>query len=429
MSGDVIEILIILGLILLNGVFSMSEMALVSSKKVRLEAAAKSGAKGGKAALGLYLSPTYFLSTVQIGITLIGLLTGIFSGENLTNDLEAYLNTFPLVQPIADELAIAIVLLSVTFCSLVLGELIPKRLGLANPEGIARFMAPFMKILSKFTFPFVWVLTHTSDAILTILNLKKTNENNITEEEIKAIIQEGAQGGEIQKIEQDIVERVFALGDRKVSSLMTNRSNLTFLNVYDDFGKIRDTINKDMHRIYPVFENDKDKILGVVFLKDMFVAVQGDTFSLRDFVKPAYYLAENTPAYKALEHFKTSKVHFALVSNEYGIVLGIVTMDDILKALIGEVSEFYTPEDDKIIQRDDGSWLVDGEYPLPEFAILFQIENLKGLENVNTVAGLMLHQLNHIPKLAEKIKWKGLEIEVVDMDNVKIDKMMVRRIG
>jgi len=426
MSGDAFEILVILGLILINGVFSMSEMALVSSKKVRLEAAAKSGVKGAKTALNLYLSPTYFLSTVQIGITLIGLLTGIFSGENLTNDLEVYLEGIPAVAAIADELAIAIVLLSVTFCSLVLGELIPKRIGLSNPEGISRVMAPFMKILSKITFPFVWILTKTSDIILTILNLKKSKENNITEEEIKAIIQEGTQGGEVQKIEQAIVERVFALGDRKIASLMTNRSDLIFINANDSMTTIRETVKDDLHRIYPVYEKDKDKILGIITLKDLYIGTQIGDFDMRKHLKSANYLDQYTTAYKALENFKNSGIHYSLVTNEYGLVLGIITMDDILKALVGDVSEFYR-EDFPLIQREDGSWLMDGQYPIAEFLLHFDINKTEELDEINTLAGLILNQLKRIPKTGEKVKWQGFHLEVLDMDGVKIDKVLVRR--
>jgi putative hemolysin len=425
MSGDAIEILVILGLILLNGVFSMSEMALVSSKKVRLESAAKAGIKGAGAALKLYQSPTYFLSTVQIGITLIGLLTGIFSGENLTNDLELVLEKFPVVAPIADELAIAIVLLAVTFGSLVLGELIPKRLGLSNPEGISRVMAPFMSVLSKITFPFVWVLTSTSDIILTVLNLKKKTENNITEEEIKAIIQEGTQGGEVQKIEQDIVERVFALGDRKISSLMTTRADLMFLNAHDSLESIRETVTKDLHRIYPVYEKDKDRILGIITLKDLYLGSGVSNFRIQEHLKPANFLDQATSAYKALEQFKASKIHYSLVTNEYGLVLGIITMDDILKALVGDVSDFYT-EDYPLMQRTDGSWLVDGQFPLAEFVAKFQLTNFKEIEGVNTMAGLVLHILNHIPKTGEKVNWSEMEIEVMDMDGIKIDKVLVK---
>jgi putative hemolysin len=427
MNNDAFEILIILGLILVNGIFSMSEMALVSSKKVRLEAAAKSGSKGAKVALGLYLSPTYFLSTVQIGITLIGLLTGIFSGETLTDDLENYLTTIPLFAPVADEIAIAIVLISVTFFSLVLGELIPKRIGLTNPEGISKVMAPIMHVLSKITFPFVWVLTKTSDIILRILNLKRASDNKITEEEIKAIIQEGTQGGEVQKIEQDIVERVFALGDRKVSSLMTTRNDLIFLNIEESFSINREIVKRDLHRIYPVYEKDKDRILGIITLKDLYVGSQVDNFNMREHLRPATYLDQATSAYKALEQFKSSNIHYSLVSNEYGLILGIITLDDILKALVGDVSEFYR-EDYPLTQRADGSWLVDGQYPIAEFVLYFDIDKVEDdLENVNTVAGLILNILNRIPRIGEKVNWKGLELEVMDMDNIKIDKVLVKR--
>jgi len=419
------ELLIILMLILLNGVFAMSEIALVSSKKVRLEAAAKSGKKGAATALKLSLAPNRFLSTVQIGITLIGLLTGIYSGENITNTLEAYLVQFEPVKEIADGLAVTIVLVAITFSSLLLGELIPKRIGLANPERIARFVAPLMKFLSTITHPFVWILTNTSDIILKILNIDTSKKNKITEEEIKAIIQEGTQGGEIQKIEQDIVERVFMLGDRKINSLMTNRTDLTFININNDFKLVRDTINKDLHRIYPVVENDKDNILGVVMLKDLFVAFQSDNFNLRNYLKPAQYLTESTSAYKALEKFKTSRVNYSLVTNEYGLVIGIITINDILQALVGDVSEFYM-DDYQLSQREDGSWLVDGQYPISEFMRQFDIDYINKASNISTVAGVVLWELNHIPKIGEKIVWNGLELEVLDMDNIKIDKILVK---
>lgn len=419
------ELLIILLLILLNGVLSMSEIALVSSKKIRLEAAAKAGKKGAVTALELAGSPNHFLSTVQIGITLIGLLTGIYSGENLTNDLEKYLAHFEPIRDMADGLAVAIVLIGITFFSLILGELVPKRIGLTNPEGISRVLAPIMKVLSKITLPFVWVLTNTSDLILKILNIKQSKEN-ITEEEIKAIIQEGTQGGEIQKIEQDIVERVFLLGDRKISSLMTTRGDLTFLDMESDFDQVQRTVNQDLHRIYPVYQNDKDNLLGIVRLKDLFLGFQRHNFEMMAHIKPANYLTENTSAYKALENFKKSKVHYALVTNEYGLVIGLVTMDDILKALVGDVSEFYS-EDYQLTKREDGTYIVDGQYPLSEFFLFFDIEDDKSSGNINTLAGLVLSELHRIPKVGDKMSWNDFEFEVIDMDKIKIDKLLVKR--
>jgi len=422
------ELLIILILILINGVLSMSEMALVSSKKVRLESAVRAGDKGAKAALDLYLSPTRFLSTIQFGITLIALFTGIYSGENITEDLRVYLVQFEVLRPVASGLSVVIVLISITFCSLILGELIPKRIGLTNPEGISGLVAPYMKFLSMVAFPFVWILTKTSDGLFKILKIEIRKEENVTEEEIKAIIKEGTRGGEVQEIEQDIVERVFALGDRKISSLMTTRNDMVFINIQDDLSAICKKINHDLHDIYPVYEDDKDKILGVVMIKDLFVAMQDNAFMLRKHIKPAHYLSEFTSAYKALENFKSSDVQYALVTDEYGIVLGIVTMDDILKALVGDVSEFYY-EDYQLSQRTDGSWLIDGQYPFAEFLMHFEKESDEDILHINTVAGLVLHVLNHIPKIGEKIIWNGLEIEVLDMDNIKIDKLMVRPIN
>ena len=421
------EILIILVLILLNGVFSMSEIALLSSKKIRLEAAAKAGKPGAATALQLAESPNYFLSTVQIGITLIGLLTGIYSGKNITTDLEQYFERFDSTRAIADGLAVAIVLISITFFSLILGELVPKRIGLTNPEGISRVLAPFMKLLSKITLPFVWVLTHTSDIILKVLNIR-ARTSNITEEEIKAIIHEGTQGGEIQEIEQDIVERVFVLGDRNISSLMTTRGDLTFLDVNSSFEELQETVNKDLHRIYPVYRKDKDRLLGVVRLKDLFVAFQKPEFDIMSHLKPANYLVETTSAYRALENFKKSKVHYALVTNEYGMVIGIITIDDILKALVGDVAEFYS-EDYQLTKREDGSYIVDGQYPLSEFVHYFDIDDSKEVANVNTIAGLILNELHQIPKTGDTVRWNDLEFEVVDMDNIKIDKVLVRRVS
>ncbi|MBL7850224.1 MAG: HlyC/CorC family transporter [Cyclobacteriaceae bacterium] len=423
-----LEILTILGLILLNGVFSMSEIALVSSRKVKLESAAATGTKGAKIALGLYLSPTYFFSTVQIGITLIGLLTGIFSGQNLTNNLQAYYHSIPLLQPIAHEAAITSVLLAVTFLSLVLGELIPKRIGLSHPERIISFMAPFMFALSKVTFPFVWLLTRTSDLLIAILGLKNSKTSNITEEEIKAIVRESAQGGEVEIIEQHIVERVFSLGDRKISSLMTHRADIVFIDLRLDAHTLREIVKKELHRVYPVYETDKDKIIGVLTLKDFFVASLTTDFDIRSYLKPATYLDQATSAYKALEQFKSTKTHYALVTDEYGLVIGIITLSDILEALVGNVAELRA-EDFPLVQREDGSWLVDGQFPIADFLHHFGVPASPETERVNTLGGLLLRLHDRIPQAGDILVWKDLKLEIMDMDGVKIDKVLVKRAG
>lgn len=420
------EFVFIILLILLNGVFSMSEIALVTSKKIRLEAAMKAGKKGAKTALDLSLAPTSFLSTVQIGITLIGLLTGIYSGETITNNLEAWLTQFEALRPVADGLSVIIILLIITFFSLVLGELVPKRIAMSNPEGISRRVAPFMRFISIIALPFVWILTQTSDGIIKILNIK-TKKSNITEEEIVSIIQEETAGGEIQTIERDIVERVFILGDRKIASLMTTRTDLVFINIHDDQRSVVSTIERNLHSIYPVYEKHKDNIIGVVLLKEMFTAIAAGNFNLKNHLKPAHFLTETTSAYNALEKFKISKMHYAMVTNEYGLVLGIVTMDDILTALVGDVSE-SNPKQHQLQRNSDGTWIVDGEYPIVEFEMRFNLLPAGQTEGINTIAGLILEELKHIPVVGEKMHWNGFEFEVKDMDSVKIEKVLVRRL-
>ena len=422
------EFLIILVLILINGFFSMSEISVVSARKVRLEAASRKGSRGANTALELASAPGRFLSTVQIGITLVGLLTGIYSGENITGDVKGWLEKFAIVAPVAGQLSVVIVLLAITFCTLILGELVPKRVGLSNPEGIAMKIALFMKYLSRLMHPFVWVLTRTSDLILRLAGIRSARANTITEEEIKAIIQQGTREGEVQKVEQDIVERVFSLGDRTIGSLMTMREDLVFVNVKDNFATVRQTVSKALHRIYPVYDGDQDNVIGVVTLSDLFTYSVAEGQNLKTIVRPAHFLVETTSAYMALDRFKTSKVHYALVTNEYGLLLGMVTMDDILLALVGDVSDFRA-EDFLITQRGDGSWLVDGQYPLAEFILYFDVEDITTPVDVNTIGGLILRILNRIPVPGDIIQWNGLELEVVDMDNVKIDKILVNRIN
>ena len=420
------EWIFILVLILLNGFFSMSEIALVSSRRVRLESAVKAGKAGAQTALDLSLHPNRFLSTVQIGITLIGLLTGIYSGETFTDALEVWLGQNHALQPVADELAVAIVLLVITFATLVLGELVPKQIGLSNPERISRAVAPAMKFVSYAALPFVWILSKTSEIIMAVLKIKPRKEQ-VTEEEIKAVIQEATRGGEVQTIERDIVERVFALGDRSIASVMTTRNDLVYLNIQDDFQKIVGVIKSDLHRVYPVMDGDKDRLLGAILLKDVFTSVANGDLDLRRHLKRAHFLNENTSAYKALENFKSAGTHYAFVSDEYGLIMGIVTLDDILQALVGDV---YDPENRQaqLLKRKDGTWLADGEYPLVEFAIYFDVELPEEVENVNTIAGLILKQLDHIPRVGEKVLWHGFEFEVVDLDGIKIDKVLLCKV-
>lgn len=404
----------------------MSEIALISARKNRLETAAKKGNSSAQTALDLANSPNKFLSTVQIGITLIGILTGIYSGDKVTDDVQAFVIRFEVLQPYAESIAVGIVVVILTFFSLVLGELLPKRIGLNYPEGIAKTVAVPMKFVSIVTAPFIWLLTSSTDFLLRIFRIRPTADGKVTEEEIKAIIKEGTEGGEVQEIEHDIMERVFHIGDRKVNSLMTHRKSVAYLSMEATNGAIRDVMLEEMHSVYPVCEGSSlDDVKGVVLLKDIFANYDKPGFNLKDILKEPVYFIEHTSAYKALEIFKRTKVHYALVTDEYGVFQGIITLNDILEALVGDASDFYEDEF-RLDAQDDGTWIVDGSYPLHDFLTYFDLDDLTTDYEVTTVSGLIMTELSYIPKVGEKLAWNLFELEVLAMDGVKIDKIKVR---
>ena len=419
------ELLIILFLIILNGVFSMSEIALISARKSRLETAAKKGQKNAKAALDLVNSPNKLLSTVQIGITLISILTGIYSGDKITADVQTFILKFPVLVPYAHSIAVGIVVLVLTFFSLVLGELLPKRIGLNYPEAIAKSMAIPMKIISQVTAPFIWLLTISTDSLLKLFDIKPTADGKVTEDEIKAIIKEGTEVGEVQEIEQDIVERVFHIGDRKVNSLMTHRNEIVYLSLTDSMAELKSKILNDLHSFYPVCNKGLDDLHGVVLLKDLFVNFEREAFNLKDICKKPDYLIEQTSAYKALENFKKSKVHYAFVVDEHAVFQGIITLNDILEALVGEASDFDVDEY-QLITNDDGTWLVDGQYSLHDFLTFFDMDELTNDYEVTTVSGFFATELGKIPNQGEKIIWNKLEFEAQKMEGNLINKVLIK---
>jgi putative hemolysin len=419
------EILIILFLILLNGVFSMSEIALISARKNRLETAAKKGNTNAKVALDLANAPNKFLSTVQIGITLIGILTGIYSGDKITHDVQAFIATFEALKPYSQSIGVGIVVVVLTFFSLVLGELLPKRIGLNYPEAIAKGVAVPMKMVSIVTMPFIWLLTKSTDFILDILKIKPTADGKVTEEEIKAIIKEGTEGGEVQEIEQDIVERVFHIGDRKINSLMTHRQSIVYLSLGETVDELKAKVLDELHSVYPVCNENLDDVNGIVLLKDLFASFEKGPFDLKSITREPVYLIEHTSAYKALENFKKSKVHYALVTDEYGVFQGIITLNDILEALVGDASDFDEDEY-QLIAREDGTWLVDGLYSLHDFLTYFDMDELTNDYEVTTVSGLIMTEMGKIPNTGEILTWNKLELEIIDKDGVKIDKVLVK---
>lgn len=403
----------------------MSEIALISARKSRLETAAKKGQKNAKVALDLVNSPNKLLSTVQIGITLISILTGIYSGDKITTNVQLFIEGFASLKPYAHSIAVGIVVVILTFFSLVLGELLPKRIGLNYPEAIAKSVAIPMRIVSQVTAPFIWLLTVSTDFLLKILNIKPTADGKVTEDEIKAIIKEGTEVGEVQEIEQDIVERVFHIGDRKVNSLMTHRSSIIYLSVNDSVEELKTKVLEELHSVYPVCEENLDDVVGVVLLKDLFANFEKGNFNLKSIAKDPVYFIEHASAYKALENFKKSKVHYAFVTDEYGVFQGIITLNDILEALVGDASDFDDDEF-KLVSNDDGTWLVDGQYSLHDFLTYFDMDELTTDYEVTTVSGFFITELGNIPKQGEKLIWNKLELEVQKMDGVKIEKILIK---
>jgi len=417
------EILIILGLIILNGLFSMAEIALVSARKARLETQAAKGDEKAKKALELANHPDTFLSTVQIGITLIGILTGIFSGQNITSDIKLWLEKFPALAPYSNGLSTAIVVIMVTYLSLVLGELLPKRIGLNSPEKIAKAVAAPMRVISILTHPFIWLLTKSTNLIVSLFNLKGS-DNSVTEEEIKAIISEGTETGAIEEAEQEIIERVFHLGDRNITSLMTHRSDIVWLNMNLTVGQARPIINEDVHTVYPVCEGTIDNIKGMVSIKDIFLA-EPET-AIADIMKPALYVPENNSAYQVLEMFKKTKAHYCFIVDEYGSVEGMITFFDILEAIVGDTPE-TGDEEYQIIEREDGTFLVDGQLPFYDLLSRFNKTDWLGENegNFDTVAGFILHEMQRIPATGDKMEWKEVKFEIIDMDGHRIDKVLI----
>ena len=370
------------------------------------------------------------LVIVFVGVAVavpLGVVLGVLFGVFVTEDVKVFVEGFEVLKPYSHSLSVGIVVVILTFFSLVLGELLPKRIGLNYPEAIAKGVAVPMKMVSIITMPFIWLLTVSTDFILDIFKIKPTADGKVTEEEIKAIIKEGTEGGEVQEIEQDIVERVFHIGDRKVNSLMTHRKSIVYLSYEDTIEELKAKVLDELHSVYPVCQENLDDVVGIVLLKDLFAGFEKGPFDLKAITKDPVYLIEHTSAYKALENFKKSKVHYALVTDEYGVFQGIITLNDILEALVGDAADFYEDEF-KLIAREDGTWLVDGHYSLHDFLTYFDMDELINDYDVTTVSGLIMTELGNIPKTGEKLIWNKFQLEVIDMDGVKIDKVLVKAI-
>ncbi|MDR1102165.1 MAG: hemolysin family protein, partial [Tannerella sp.] len=417
------EILIVTGLILLNGLLAMTEIALVSSRKARLEIEWKKGKKLARTALNLTANPDKFLSTVQIGITLIGILTGLFSGEAFAGELAGVLAGIAWLQPYALPVAKTVIVMTVTYLTLILGELVPKRIGMRFAEKVAIVMARPMNVLSAVASPFVWILSKSTHLVMMLLGLHGMEENRVTEDEIKAVVKEGFDGGEVQEVEQDIVERVFTLGDRDVGSIMTHRSDVTWMDVGDSPASVREKVKTHPFNLYPVASEKLDNIVGVVYLKDLFGRIDSPDFTLSQALRPPQFVPENQSVYKALEQFRKARVKYGLVTDEFGGIQGIVTLQDIMEALIGQMLD--ADEEQEIKKRTDNSWLADGQYSFYNFLEYFDLEDLYAEYDYNTLSGLILEILERVPKKGDKLTWKDFEFEIMEMDGARIDRVLV----
>ncbi len=418
------ELFIIALLIIFNGLFSMAEIALVSARKARLEAQANKGDKKAAEALKLAEHPDTFLSTVQIGITLIGILTGIYSGDKLTGSIVAFLSQFPVIEPYSKDLATVFLLIIITYFTLVFGELVPKRLGLSRPEKIAKLVAAPMKMIGFIAYPFILLLSKSSKLVATVLGIKP-KDNQVTEDEIKAIINEGTEQGTLEETEQEIIERIFHLSDRNITSLMTHRSDIVWFNVDDTEEIIKEKILKETHSIYPVCDGVIDNIKGIISMKDLYI--NKDTIQFKDLMRPALFVPENNAAFKVMEKFKEAQQNSCFIVDEYGSVLGMITLKDILEAIIGDMPQ-EDEEDYEIIEREDGSYIVDAQIPFYDFLSYFDKADWmnEGEQEFDTLAGFILHKLQRIPKTTEKLDWNGFDLEVIDMDGHRIDKVLVK---
>jgi len=422
------EVLIVLLLLVANGVFAMSEIAVVSARKSRLQQRAEDGDHAARRALHLAEHPERFLATVQVGITLVGTLAGAFGGAAIAEPLAAYLEGYPAVAEYAEPLSLGLVVLGITYLSLIVGELVPKQIGLNHPERIAGLVAGPMDVVSRVGRPLVWVLTASTRLVLRLLRIRKPEEPPVTEAEIAVLLEQGTQAGVFEEEEQELVERVFWLGDQRVVSLMTPRHRLIWLDVNASVEEHRRAMAEHRYSRYLVCEGELDHVLGIVEVKDLWAAeLSGRRVDdLRGLLRQPLFIPESTRALHVLEQFRETGIHVALVVNEYGGTEGIVTLNDVLEEISGEMGRGHAPPPPPVVRREDGSLLVDGSISMEEFRELLDLGDRRHeLREYRTLGGWVFTTLGHVPRPGEHFDANGYRVEVVDMDGNRIDKVLV----
>ena len=417
------DLIIIVCLILLNGVFSMSEVALISARRSRLAADAKNGNSNARTALKLADEPDRFLSTIQIGITLIGILTGLFSGAELSGEFAAWLTGAGLKASWANGVAKTLIVAAVTYLSIVVGELVPKRIGMGNSTTIAKLVAPGMKLLSVIAYPAVWLLSLSTKFFTNLLGIDKEN-STVTEEEIKSLIKEGTETGEVREVEQDIMERALVMGDLRVHAIMTVRKDVDCLSIDMSCEDVKDIVTNHLHSAYPVYDKEKKRICGVISLKNLILALYEHAFEISRLITKGFFIPENMSVYDVLATFKCERISSALVCDEYGDFCGVVTLGDILDGLVGDCPDVV---DEPMITQRPGKdeWLADGQLPIYDFLAGFKREELYSPQSYSTLGGLMMSLLGRVPHTGDVANWHDFRLEVVDMDNVRVDKIAV----
>ncbi len=420
------EIFIVLLLILLNGFFALSELAIVSSRRARLQQYAEEGRRGAIAAIKLVDDPTGFLSAVQVGITLIAILLGAYGEATLAAPLAAALEPLAYIGRNAGAVSTAIVIVSITFTSLIAGELVPKRLALRNPERLACIVAPAMRFLSRVALPVIWLLRRITEFALRLFEAPAADDTRFTEEEVKTLIAEGTEAGVFAPAEREMLEGVLRIADRTVRSIMTPRPDVVWLDLDESIDAVVKTIAESGHSRFPIARDDVDNIIGIVQAKDLFeMSCRGNDLDLRGAARDPIYIHEGTPILKLLESFRASTVHMAVVLDEHGTVQGIVTPTDILAAIAGDFPEREGEEEPSAVMRADGSWLLDGQMPVYEVERKLELKGLSAIdEEYTTLAGFVLTQLGHIPVPGEAFDWNNWRFEVVDLDGRRIDKVL-----
>jgi len=435
------QLALIFILILVNGLLAMTEMAIVSSRKTRLEKLANDGDSGAQAALQLAEEPNQLLSTIQVGITLIGIFNGAFGGATLSKELAEYMRTVPVLAPYSDALSLALVVTVITYLSLILGELVPKRLALNNPEPIAARVARPMRMFARLAAPVVYLLSASTDLVLRLLRVRPSTEPPVTEEEINILIGQGMEAGTFEKAEQDMVQRIFRLGDQRVDDLMTPRTQMVWLDTEDPVQSTIKIITESAHSRFPVARGGLDDLVGIVYTRDLLSDnlvglvcsgthppdLANSLIDLEKCVRAPLYVPKTMRAFQVLELFKQSGRHEALVLDEYGGILGFVTLHDVLEEIVGDMPLMDESDEPLAVQREDGSWLLDGMLPIDEFKELFHIDELpeEDDDDYRTLGGFATSFLGHIPLAAETFTWRTLKFEIVDMDRVRVDKVLV----